>query len=263
MRSSKIVHVFAAASLALGAVGCGAAPEGNAPSDFGGSNAQITDTVTQLEARPALPEATNEAGVHAPNGATRSVTFVNNSMRVGDVCITPLDLEAPGGHRLAWLARYSAPGRSVSFQWSQDLGFAWAETGKFVPGVTFEASQVIAAEARSANAITFGVDPYGMGSFLAPTGDSSGAFTIRTQPGVPSDRFAVALALSGSPAFAVPAVGNASVSFKAPTTFGIRFGSCMQGDVMDETDAFVTIPFGDSRTAVTAVLNADDTFSFR
>jgi len=263
MQSSKFVSAFAAASLALSAVGCGAAPEGNAPTTVDGVNAQITDAVTQLEARPALPEATNETGSLAPNGAARALTFLNNSMSAGDVCITPLDLQAPGGHRLAWLARRSAPGNAISFQWSQDLGFAWAETGKLVPGATFSASQLIAAEARSANTITFGVSDFGVAGFDTPTGDPSGAFTIRTRPGVPSGQFAVAIALSGSPAFAVQAVGNASYAFKAPTTFGVRFGNCMAGDVMDDSDDFVTIPFSDSRTAVTATINPDRTFTFR
>ena len=69
--------------------------------------------------------------------------------------------------------------------------------------------------------------------------------------------------VGGSLAFAVQAVGNASYAFKAPTTFGVRFGNCMAGDVMDDSDDFVTIPFSDSRTAVTATINPDRTFTFR
>jgi hypothetical protein len=162
---------------------------------------------------------------------------------------------------LAWMARATHPGTSVTFQWDTGYSFVWSETGALVPGINFNASQVTPADLDRMNCVQLTVDSYGASYFTAPDGSGApGSLTIKQLASVVPDRTSVGIGMSGSGTCAIQAAPNLTAVFTPAPNYWVAFGNYQTGEVLDLEDAVgaVEVTYGGSRTSRTAVLGLDN-----
>lgn len=163
---------------------------------------------------------------------------------------------------LAWFAKFSRPDSRVRFEWGDDIGLSWAETGELRPGMQFCASETY-EPAGGNNRITLVYngsyhfvnpgqaldDPAGL--HLA----ESGSIPLRSQA-------AVGVTMSGSTVYATQARPNQDLSFSPHPQYFIAYGNYEEGEVIDVSTIHnplqLSYPVG--IYALTTTLNADGTW---
>jgi rhizosphere induced protein len=196
-----------------------------------------------------------------------SLNVINNSQNLFDMCVyqKPPDMGVTDVFSLAWFSLPAQPATSVKFQWSIDYSFVWDATGMLQPGVTFDASQVVAADPSDTaqNAVTF---DYPDGAYKFDTGQqgpASGHLYIYESKTIPADQASVGIGMSGSGTFAVQAQPNLNLVFTPDPSYWITAGTFVQGQVLDiET---VTNPaeivFPENVYSMTATLGQNNAWS--
>lgn len=193
-----------------------------------------------------------------------SLTCVNNSNLTGSFAVfqKPLPLTMPGNvFSLAWFARPTHPGTSVTFNWSVDYSFVWSETGVLKPGINFNASQVIPADPDRLNQVQLTVDSYNASYFTTPNSTGTpGCLTIQQLSSVVPNRTSVGVGMSGAGTFAVQAAPNMTAVFTPHPNYWVLFGNYETGDVMDIEDVTGAqeVTYGGSLTSRTASLGLDN-----
>ena len=196
-----------------------------------------------------------------------SLTCINNSRLSASFAIfqRPPSIVAPGDvYALAWFARMSHPQTQVRFEWTVDYSFVWSETGVLQPGVTFAASQTIAADPMAENGIDLTVDSYGASYFTPPTATGeAGALTIRQLSNVVPGRTSCGIGMSGAAAYAVQAAPNITTVFKPRPNYWVVFGHLEAGQVLDfeEITGEVEVSYRGSVTSRTVTLQPDNLLS--
>ncbi|RMB12294.1 protein rhiA [Eilatimonas milleporae] len=193
-----------------------------------------------------------------------TLTCKNNSEIEGSFAIfqkaPPITM--PGDvFSLAWFARPTTPGSTVTFSWSLDYSFVWAETGVVVPGINFSATQIMPADPNENNYVELTVDSYQATSFANESGSGSvGSLTIRQLANVVPNRTAVGVGFSGSPAYVVQAAPNMTAVFTPYPNYWVLFGNYTSGDVMDVEDitGAVEVTYGGALTSRTATMGLDN-----
>lgn len=168
---------------------------------------------------------------------TYSLTAVNNSANIGSVCVYQTD---PGfnvmgpAFSIAWLASTAAPSTTVSFSWQQGYGFACANTGQLVPGLSFETSQIVPADLTSGNQITLSGQQDGELQLTnLRQGPRAGILFVHQDGSVPPYAGAIAFCVSGQPAFAVQASPNINIVYTPQPKYWLIFGTFQEGEVID------------------------------
>jgi hypothetical protein len=195
---------------------------------------------------------------------TYSLTCVNNSQLSGSFAVfqKPPPMTIPGNvFSLAWFARPTAPSSRVTFTWNLDYNFVWAETGELMPGINFDASQVVDADPNGQNCINLTQDEYGATTFAGQNDDGAvGSLTIKQLSNVAPNRTSVGVGMSGSGTFALQASPNMTAVFTPHPNYWVIFGNFKTGDVMDIEDVSgsVEVTYGGALTARTAMLSIDN-----
>lgn len=196
--------------------------------------------------------------------AAYTVTCINNSQLNGSFTIfqKPPKITAPAVvYPLAWLARPTAPGSQVTFTWSTDYNFVWAETGDIASEIHFRASQVIPADPNGQNFVQLTRDSFGATVFSGQnTTGNIGSLTIRQLSNIVFGRTAVGIGMSGSAIYAILSAPNITAVFTPIPNYWIIFGNYETGDMINPADigGAVELLYVSSLTARTAVLNLDN-----
>lgn len=182
-----------------------------------------------------------------------SLRLTNNSPLGGNMCLYQRhpDQESQADlFSLAWQCQNCPPGSTVTFSWSLDLGFAWAETGPLGPGAFFVPAQSIRADPNTAGkrSVIFRSADQGYELEAGPAEPEAGYLNFQTDNSLPLNRMAVALTVSGRPAFVRPAGPNLGFTFMPEPHYWVAFGPFEAGQVLDSSELVmateVTFPAG-------------------
>ncbi|WP_198406898.1 hypothetical protein [Nocardia terpenica] len=205
-------------------------------------------------------------------GTQYTLRVANDSRNIFDMCVFQEDpnLGVSDVKSLAWFVKTAAPTTVVTFRWTLDYSFIWSETGRLIPGVYFDASQVWPADpnnnepsshkyagnqihfTREQNAYTFESKEY--------QGATSGTLYIQQSDSIPHDAASVGIGMSGSGTFGVQAQPSLNLSFTPHPKYYLSAGSFNEGEVLDigvVTDK-VQIDFPSNIYSMNATLNEDN-----
>lgn len=189
--------------------------------------------------------------------------FKNNSSNSGDVCIFLQEPNENDLQSLVWLSKDANPNTTVTIQWAVDYNVVWSET-EVKNGITITSSQVLPAGIEQDNEITLTKkdDAY---QFINQTTNSGldGMITILCDNSVVANQATIGLEISGKLAISTPAIPSFSSMFTPNNQYWIAFGNFTEGEILD-TETFTKaaeIDFSSGVTNMTAILNADDTWT--
>ncbi len=169
-------------------------------------------------------------------GKTYSVTINNRASHSDYFMVFQNDLTnwAPNAMALAWFSKYSnpSPTTELTFEWTVDVGFSWAETGELQPGIRFNASEKYIPE-NGLNKITLDYN----GGYLF-TGEEQGPdkdrLYLSESGNIPLKSLAsVGVTMAGSTVFATQARPNQSLTFSPHPRYFIAYGNYQKGEVID------------------------------
>lgn len=197
-----------------------------------------------------------------------TLQVTNNSTQYQDLCIYQKqpDLDVPNALSLAWLAAPAWPGTTVTFNWSLDYSFVWAQTGSIKPGVMFQPQQTVPADPDSlaSNQIQF---DYRNGAFTFMPGSALGvpqlgSLYIRELSGIPANVACVGIGMSNAGTFVAPAQPNFNLIFTPHPEYWLTAGTFEQGEVLDveEITNEISVPF-DGTFSMKAVLDAQNNWT--
>lgn len=193
-----------------------------------------------------------------------SVIFKNNSPQAGSACLYQTDPEASASS-LVWLSRYAYPSTSVNFQWKQDYGLCWSQSGTLQAGVVVTASQYWASDLISNNEATFNYDPEHRAFTFEDQrqGEPEGSLIVTDTSTIPSNVASVGIGMAGSPILMVQATANLTYTFTPKPEYWIAFGYSTQGEVIDVSTMNnpAQISFPANIYSMTAILNEDLTWT--
>jgi hypothetical protein len=173
--------------------------------------------------------------------AKYSLAVKNNSPDSGSICVyttSPDTQQIQQDLRsLAWFTKAANPNGQVKFTWDLKFSFAWAESGLLVPGVSFEAGEIIDADPvdDQKNRAYFdrNNDAYLFGDPGQATPPSKGALAITTSKIIPSGIASIGVGINGKAALAVNATPNYQFTFIPKIQYWLAFGSFREGIVLD------------------------------
>jgi hypothetical protein len=199
-------------------------------------------------------------------GQKYQVTFINNSVNGGDVCVFQQvpDVYAKEWVSLAWFTKTANPNVNINFSWTIDYSFQWAQTGVLNQGVIFDASQNFPADLTQNNQITFDSNDYGYLFSNQVTGGQSGDLTIITSANIPNNESSIGIGMSGSGTFAKQASPNSTYVFEPHPSYYIAFGTFETGVVLDTSvqyGASKALTFPTGVYSLVATLNEDNTWT--
>lgn len=196
-----------------------------------------------------------------------SLNVTNYSRKYGSFCVyqTAPDIDDPRLMSLGWLVTRAHPTTRVSFQWSIDYSFVWAETGLLVPGVVFDASQNRRADLTTSNSIDFTAERGEFTFANQVTGGNAGTLYVHNSSAVPFDMASVGIGMSGAGTFVKQAQPNLTYAFTPNPVYWVVFGDYEPGEVLDLEDMVHAqrIDFSPGVYHVDATLNLDNTWSVR
>lgn len=199
-----------------------------------------------------------------------ALRLTNNSPLGGHMCLYlrhPDQETDPELYSLAWQAQNCPPGATITFSWTLEFGFAWAETGPLGPGAFFEPAQTIGADPSAAGKRSVIFQGHGQGyDFNSGSAEpEAGYLNFQTDHSVPTNRMAVALTVSGRPAFARPAGPNLGFTFQPEPRYWAAFGPYEPGQVLDFSELALTteIVFPSGKRSAQAAFQRDCTWEIR
>ena len=200
-------------------------------------------------------------------GVTYSLVFQNNSTNQGSGCVYQEDpnLTKANVMSLAWFSKIAATKTKITFTWTIDYSFVWAETGELIPGVMFMAGQTFPADLSTTNSITLSNIGGAYQFQNQGQGAVAGNLYIREDNTVPLKQASVGIGMSGAGTFVVQAQPNINLIFTPHPKYYITFGTFTAGQVLDTlsiTDK-AEIAFPPGVTSMTAILNPDNTWTVK
>lgn len=197
------------------------------------------------------------------NSVKYSVTFRNRSCNRGSVCIyqTNPNLE-PDVMSLAWITKRVHPTTTVTFEWSEDYGFTWSETGELKPGIIFRASQIWLADEKYYNSVVYKYIDEAYTFENLSHRDKNGIFYIEQDYTIPLRTSSVGISVAGASAFVTQAQPNLTLMFKPKTDYWITFGNYSQGEVLNLAEICnkQKLNFGLNMYNMNATLNEDNSW---
>jgi hypothetical protein len=129
------------------------------------------------------------------------------------------------------------PNTTVTFKWTENYSFVWAQTGTLVPGAMVHAQQTIPADPGdpSNNQIQFDYCDGAFGFVFGPVSGSPkfGSLRIRELSGIPPNTASVGIGMAAAALFVVPALPNVNLVFTPHLEYWIAAGTFSQGQVLD------------------------------
>jgi hypothetical protein len=200
-------------------------------------------------------------------GVQYTLTFLNNSTLSADFCLFQQDpdLGVSDALPLAWFTKYvlSGQGQQAVFYWSINYSFVWGQTGQLIPGVTFNASQILPADLSTSNQVTLN-QVSGAYEFIDQTaGSRNGELYITENGTIQLDTVSVGIGMSGSGTFAVQGEPNMNLVFTPHPQYWCAFGTFTPGEVLDVEEITNTaqISYPPNTYAMYAILNQDNTWT--
>jgi hypothetical protein len=195
-----------------------------------------------------------------------TLIFINNSSNVGDVCVyqDDPDMDVQDVMSLAWLAKGAAPTTTLTFTWTIDYCFVWAEAGRLAPGLTFNATQIWEANLETTNKITFKRIHDQIYTFAEQqVGPDEGNLYILGDRTLPVREALVGIGMAGAPIYVVPAQPNSAWIFTPRPHYWITFGTFEPGEVLDVGSIAhkAEIVFPKGVFSMTAILHRDNTWT--
>lgn len=168
---------------------------------------------------------------------------------------------------LAWMCQPCRSGSSITFSWTLDFGFAWAEMSSLGPGAFFEPGQTVGADPEAPGRRSVLLHQSGQGYELdcGSADPEAGFLNFQTDDSVPARRLAVALTVAGRPAFVRPAGPNLGFTFQPDPQYWVAFGPFEAGQVLDFSEMVLTteIVFPTGRRSAQAAFQRDCTWTVR
>jgi hypothetical protein len=190
-----------------------------------------------------------------------SLTCVNNSSSPGRFVVFQKPPGNPSISVLAWFAKAAHPDTQVTFRWTTDYCFVWAETGVVTPAISFKAWQIVAADPVSRNLIQLTEDAYAATYFTTPTDTGvRGSLTIQQLANVVPHRTAVGIGMSGSGTMVMQAVPNFNTVFTPHPNYWVAFGNYFTGQILDieHMTGATEVTYLPGATSSTATLGPDN-----
>ncbi len=189
-----------------------------------------------LKTHPTMTSRSRRLAAEA--GTPYSLVVINESSAQWDFFVYQQEPgpPSPGVFSLAWFSKPAAPNTQLQFNWSVDYDFVWSETGTLTPGVTFLASQTLAADPVSANQVPFSMKGGALQFGPTSSAGSQGSLTIVEDGSIPPNVGAVGIGMSGFGTFVVQAQPNVSAVFTPSPTYWLSYGSQVQQGVVLETE---------------------------
>lgn len=196
---------------------------------------------------------------------TYTINFFNNSSQEGSFCVfqqAPQEM-GPNVLALAWMAKLTNPGTQLTFSWDLDYCFIWDETGVLVPGITFTASQVLAAGLTQNNLVTLTKGDGAYQFVHQTTGGQAGSLIVNNDATIPINQASVGVGMSGAGTFAVQAQPNMTYVFTPRPQYWAAFGNFVQGQTLDtgEISSSVQLAFPPNTYDLDVTLNADNSWT--
>jgi len=191
---------------------------------------------------------------------------LNESRNTFDFCVYQKDPDIGVADvlSLAWFTKRAHGNSKLRFKWTKDYSFVWDETGTLVPGVIFDASEVLPADPRdpAKNAVLYEYTD-GAYTFARETGQSTGHLHVTESGDLPALQSSVGIGMSGNGTFAVQAQPNLNLVFTPHPSYWITAGTFVEGQVLDvETITNVApVNFPENVYSMTATLHMDNTWS--
>lgn len=165
-----------------------------------------------------------------------SLTVEHKGTDTGDFCIYQTnDNQSEDIRSLVWFSKRAHPETNINFKWGIDYGFTWSEQGLLVPGVVYEASQIIAADPSdvSHNSIGFTKRDRAFDFEETPVPTTHGRLGISCDELIPAKAASIGVSMSGKTAFACTASPNMKYTFRPHPRYWIAFGKFEEGEVVD------------------------------
>ncbi|MGW4210598.1 hypothetical protein ACWEIJ_21585 [Lentzea sp. NPDC004789] len=210
-----------------------------------------------------------------PSARRYQLAVINKSDSSADMCVyqEDPDIGVADAMPLAWLSKPVGPNAALSYSWTTDYSFVWAETGLLAPGVLFKASETwpadpgvlkVATPEEAGNQIGFFQEESGEYRFAStPTkGARLGTLYFSEDGYIPPDQAAVGIGMSGSPAYAIQAQARRPLDLTLHPNYCLTAGSFQQGEVLDigSIKNFASINFPAGGFRMTAVYQPDHTW---
>lgn len=168
---------------------------------------------------------------------------------------------SPHAMPLAWFAKFSRPQSRIRFEWGDDLGFSWAETGELRPGMQFCASETH-HPAGGNNQISLVYD--GAYHFVNPErGPDAAGLHLAGSGSIPArSQAAVGVTMSGSTVYATQARPHQNLTFSPQPQYFIAYGNYEEGEVIDVSTILnpLQLSYPAGIYALTTTLHADGTW---
>jgi hypothetical protein len=199
-------------------------------------------------------------------GQQYTLRAINNSTKPGSMCVfQPYpDPGVASATPLAWLSKWTIQGMTVLYQWTVDYNFVWGETGPLVPGVIFDASQILNADLQNTNKVTF-THAGGTYEFINQTkGPQPGTLYVTEDITIPrNEQASVGIGMSGFGTFIVQAEPNINLAFMPFPQYFIAFGDFQQGEALDLATIknSAMVPFPKNVFSMTAILNPNNSWT--
>lgn len=156
-----------------------------------------------------------------------SIAFINNANQAGTVCLyqqNPGQMD-PNIWPLAWITKRTEPGEMVTFSFTIDFSFFWAQTGSLVPGVSVYPNQMVPADLYSNNSIDLMAHtPHDLQFGYPRSGPQPGSLYIQCAGNVPMNMVTVGIGMSGAGTFAIQGQPNTNNVFTPHPTYWVTFG---------------------------------------
>lgn len=195
-----------------------------------------------------------------------TLRFINNSTMSGNACVYQTDPNiGPNVMSLAWFSKAAHPTTKLTFRWTIDYSFTWAETGQLIPGVFYDATQNWPADLQNTNQVTFSRIGGAYTFKDQVKGAIPGTLYIMEDSTIPSKMASVGVGMSGNGTFAVQAQPNITAMFTPHPQYWITFGMMEEGEVLDiaQITQKANIEFPPGIFSMTAILKADNTWDVK
>lgn len=209
--------------------------------------------------------SSSEPGTAAASAAaggmpTYELKFLNNSgSRQTFVCFQSSQ-NPPSGPVPAWFAMRVGPRTQLLFSWQPTYDFAWMESGKLAPGITFAAVEILPAALPASSLVTL---TYGSGAFgfIDQRQGRSDSLMITCDGTIPMDTASVGIGMAGSATEVMQAAPNIAFTFTSTARYWMTFADVVQGEIFDPSKLAVVVPlvFEPNLCALTVTLNPDGT----
>lgn len=208
-----------------------------------------------------------------------NLTVHNYSSDFENICLYQSDPKIGRGDilSLAWLSQPATPTTTLTFTWTIQYSFVWAETGVLKPGVTFQASQNWNADPTVLGVTSFGQQGNQIGLTYPPDeqaysfdsvgtpGAEVGTLYITEDKTLPLDQAAVGIGMGGFGTYVVQSQPNQTIAFTPTPVYYLQAGTYTQGQVMGTgvVDGSVPVVFPPGVTEATATLDMSNTWSIK